>query len=102
MDFENLTPEQKEKIKACTSPEEMLELAREEGYELTDEQLAGIAGGGFWSDPCPKFGDTRMIVHGRPEFFASPCAELRDDAVDDGRAVHLYKLLGNPCPHKCF
>ena len=50
MDFDNLTEEQKAKALACTSPEELLSLAREEGYELTDEQLDGIAGGWSGSD----------------------------------------------------
>ena len=47
MDFEKLTDDQKAKARACTTPEEMLALAKEEGYELSDEQLEGVAGG--WS-----------------------------------------------------
>ena len=45
MNFENLAPEFKEKALACKTPEELLALAKEEGYELTDEELEGIAGG---------------------------------------------------------
>ena len=52
MDFENLTPEQMKKAKACETPEEMLALAREEGYELTDEQLDSVAGGGWGGSDC--------------------------------------------------
>ena len=37
MDFSNLTPQQQEKAKACKTPEEVLALAKEEGYELSDE-----------------------------------------------------------------
>ena len=48
MDFENLTDEQKAKAQACKTPEEMLALAREEGYELSDEQLDAVSGG--WCD----------------------------------------------------
>lgn len=49
MSFENLTPEQREKAKACTSAEEILALAREEGYELSDEELQSVAAGDdFW------------------------------------------------------
>ena len=52
MNFEDLkNPELQEKLKAAKTPEDILELAREEGFELTDEQLDGVAGGGFW-DPC--------------------------------------------------
>ena len=48
MNLEDLTPEQQEKAKACKTPEDVLALAKEVGYELSDEELAGIAGG--W---CP-------------------------------------------------
>ena len=49
MNFEDLTDEQKAKAKACTSPEELLALAKEEGYELNDEELDAVAGGGGWT-----------------------------------------------------
>lgn len=45
MKFEELTPEQQEKAKGCKSPEEVLQLAKEEGYELTAEELEAISGG---------------------------------------------------------
>ena len=50
MNFGGLTEEQKAKAMACKSPEDMLALAKEEGYELTNEQLEGVAGG--WDLPC--------------------------------------------------
>ena len=55
MDFENLTEEQRQKARACRTTEEMLALAKEEGVELTDEQLEGVAGGwgGGGEDNCP-------------------------------------------------
>lgn len=34
-----------EKAKSCKTPEDMLALAKEEGYQLSDEELEGIAGG---------------------------------------------------------
>ena len=43
--LKNLTPEQIEKVKACKKPEELIELAKSEGIQLTDEQLAAISGG---------------------------------------------------------
>ena len=54
MDFEDLkSPALREKLKAAKTPEDMLAIAKEEGYELTDEQLDGIAGGwGCWEDGC--------------------------------------------------
>ena len=54
MNFEDLTPELKEKALACKTPEELLALAKEEGYELTDEELESIAGGMECSWYCLK------------------------------------------------
>ena len=48
MDRSSLTPEQLEKARACETSEELLELAGEEGIELTDDQLEGVAGGSEW------------------------------------------------------
>ena len=46
MNFEDLSSELKEKAKACKTPEDILALAKEEGYTLSEEELDGIAGGG--------------------------------------------------------
>ncbi len=51
MKLEDWSPEQVEKAKACKTPEDILALAREEGYELSDEELDGLSGG--W-DPVQK------------------------------------------------
>ena len=45
VEFNSLTPEQREKVNACKTPEEILALAKSEGYELSDEQLDDISGG---------------------------------------------------------
>ena len=46
MDFENLkNPELQEKLKACETPDELVALVKEEGMELTDEQIEAISGG---------------------------------------------------------
>ena len=45
MKFEELTPEQQEKARACKTPEEIIELAKSEGYELSEEELDDVAGG---------------------------------------------------------
>ncbi len=45
MDFNNVSPELREKALACKTSEELIELAREEGIELTDEQLEAVSGG---------------------------------------------------------
>ena len=57
--LKGLTEEQIAKIKACKNQEEVLKLAKEEGIELTDEQLEAVSGGCFTdSKPavCPKCG----------------------------------------------
>ena len=48
MNFHDLNPELQEKVKACTTPDEILSLATEEGYELSDAELEQISGGDFW------------------------------------------------------
>ena len=59
MEYNDLTDEQKTKVKACKSVEELVELAKAEGVELTDEQLNSIAGGdSFWcptATSCPNY-----------------------------------------------
>ena len=47
--FSELTPEQMEKARACKSSDELVELAKAEGIELTDEQLDAIAGGTWYN-----------------------------------------------------
>ena len=65
--LKGLTKEQIAKVKACKNSEELLELAKAEGIELTDEQLSAISGGGActvasnvgdWVNPfdCPECG----------------------------------------------
>lgn len=54
-----LNDEQKKKVEAARSPEELLALAKEIGYELTPEQLEAVAGGDDWRCPkaseCPEY-----------------------------------------------
>ena len=42
---ERLTPEQKAKVKACKTPEELMALADAEDFELSVEELDAVAGG---------------------------------------------------------
>ena len=56
MDFEkrDISPELREKAKACTSPEELLALAKSEGYQLSEVEMEAVSGGGVW-DGCKSF-----------------------------------------------
>ncbi len=58
MKYKDLTEEHKSKIADAKSPEEILEMAKAEGFELTDEEIEGIAAGNFWIDEyyCPERG----------------------------------------------
>lgn len=58
-----LTEEQIAKVKACKNSEELLALAKDEGVELTDEQLAAVSGGVCTSTPdfkCPKCNSSKI------------------------------------------
>ena len=46
----SLTDEQKEKAKACKTPDELTLLAGKEGIELPDELLDAVAGGFIYKD----------------------------------------------------
>ena len=59
MNFDDLTEELKAKAKACETPEEILALAKEEGYELSEEELEDISGG--WNT-CGGYG-CGMVGH---------------------------------------
>ena len=57
--FNKLTNEQKRKVEAARSPEELLAFAKEAGYELTLEEISKVSGGSFpchhcQYDACPK------------------------------------------------
>ena len=65
--LKGLSDEQIAKVKACNNHEELLKLAKEEGIELSNEQLETISGGGACSvisdigdkinpTDCPKCG----------------------------------------------
>ena len=58
MNYDDLTAEQKSKLAECTTAEDVLALAKDEGVELSEEQLDAVSGG--W---CPVHSDcwTRCI-----------------------------------------
>ena len=57
MNFDDLPPDQQAKARACKPPEDLLEMAQEEGYELSDEELNAISGGWHvcWDQKCSNY-----------------------------------------------
>ncbi len=62
--LKGLSEEQIKKIEACKSSEEILNLAKAEGIELTDEQLEAVSGGGCLNPTvkCKKCGSKDVKV----------------------------------------
>ena len=51
MDLSRFTDEQKAKIKACKTPEELMALADAEDFELSPDELEAVSGGdGSWDE----------------------------------------------------
>ena len=48
----DISPELKEKARACKTPDEILALAKKEGYKLSDEEMQAVSGGWGCSDDC--------------------------------------------------
>ena len=48
--YDSLTDEQKEKVKACKTPAELIALAGEAGIELPDEVMDAVAGGYLFNE----------------------------------------------------
>ena len=67
MKLDEFSEELQAKVKACQTPEELRNVAKEEGLELTDQQLDAIAGGGFWdwcSDDCTSDCSSKGVCWG--------------------------------------
>lgn len=54
----NISPELRKKAAACKTPEELLALAKQEGYKLTEEELEAMSGGRDWGESCGRVGGT--------------------------------------------
>ena len=66
--LKGLTEEQIAKVKACKNSEEMLTVAKEEGIELSEEQLEAVSGGCGTTTPgraksCPACGSNNIAVN---------------------------------------
>jgi hypothetical protein len=55
----NIPEELRKKAEAASSPEELLSLAKEQGYELSPDMLESVSGGSSWlqcnSDNCKEY-----------------------------------------------
>lgn len=72
--LKGLTEEQIAKIKACKSQEEILKLAKEEGIELTDEQLEAVNGGCTAPEYiCPKCGSKSVYTRPQMSYYQCIC-----------------------------
>ena len=59
--LKGLTEEQIKKVEACKSSEEILDLAKAEGVQLSEEQLAAVSGGGcLVTIKCNKCGSKNV------------------------------------------
>ena len=74
--IKDLTPEQQEKAKACSTKEELLQLAAEEDVEIPMEALANVAGGG-----CGKL-----------EFFCKDCGSTDIYLAEPDDSGYDYRL----------
>ena len=58
--FKGLSEEQIAKVRECKNSEELLALAKAEGVELTDEQLAAVNGGACSKTDSDKNGHRKI------------------------------------------
>ena len=62
--FDGLSDDLKKKATECHTSEELMELAKTEGIDLTDEQLDAISGGFEWicdEDTCEEYYDQQLM-----------------------------------------
>ena len=87
MNIEDFTPEQIERARACKTQEELLELVKEEGVELTAEQLEQVSGGDMWD-----------FMDGASRSFGLNCPKCSSNAFllreQDGKTVYQCKYCG--------
>ena len=90
--LKGLSEEQIKKIEACKDSEEILNLAKAEGIELTDEQLEAVSGGGCLNKTtkCPECGskDVKETV------------EEYDYPDSGGGGFTVWKYKCRKCGHK--
>ena len=80
----NLTEEQKNAVAACESPEDIMALAKKEGYSLSDEELEFISGGGTWTNQghlCPYCNSRDTVPTGGGDWRCNHCGGNFDNTA---------------------
>ena len=84
--LEGLTKEQIAKVKACKNSDEILAVAKQEGIQLNDEQLAAVSGGCLLvSTPtftCPKCGSTEVWGNDMGNYWDCICSKCKHHWYD--------------------
>lgn len=78
--LKKLTPEQIELAKGCKNNAELLKLAKKQGIELTDEQLASVTGGA-----CDRLAKDKAVC---PHCNIVVNGKYFDNSVDTGWEYH--------------
>ena len=70
--LKGLSEEQIAKLRACKDQKEMLALAKQEGVELTDEQLEAVSGGvcSSFTVTCPECGEWWDVYHAGDKIYS--------------------------------
>ena len=90
--LKGLSEEQIAKIRECKNTEEVLAIAKEEGIELTDEQLEAVSGGnclvqevGDTSKICPECSSKNVITLGEQYLLCNDCKYRWDPLLANRR-----------------
>ena len=88
-----LTDEQKKKVEAAQSPEELLALAKETGYEMSQEQLDAVSGGNVgWEDPSVIATTTKDAVLFVCRILPAVFDAQNTEPTRDSCPVHRYTV----------
>ncbi len=91
--LKGLSDEQIAKLRACKNQEEMLAVAKEEGVELTDDQLEAVTGGVCGSTRKPNAGGAQTNVGLR----CPKCGSTAVVNADDTRSMDESVFLRYEC-----
>lgn len=91
--LKGLTKEQIDKVEKCNSQDELLKLAKDEGIELTDEQLQAVSGGGCTSSEeapnCIYCGSSNTCTNSLYGYSNDPRREYRYRCKDCGKYFNV-------------